>query len=143
MCNQRGSLVWIVWVAGVMMGCDPAPLPPSGTGAREAAQRYCDALLEKDWPRAYAALHPDSRARYSASRFARLAERYCRELGFEPEPARIRFCQEQGTRTVAHIVWKGQKAAHEHFYKEVIILHSTPAGWGVVLPQNFGSGRRR
>jgi hypothetical protein len=143
MCSQRANLVWIVLVAGVITGCDPAPSPTSGTGAREAAKRYCDALFEKDWARAYAALHPDSRARYSASRFVHLAERYRRDLGFEPEPARIRFCQEQGTRAVAHIVWKSQKSAHEHFYKDVMILRSSQAGWKMVLPQNFGSGRLR
>jgi hypothetical protein len=74
-------------------------------------QRYCEALLEKDWARAYAALHPDSRARYGINQFVHLAERYRRDHGFEPEFARIRFCQEQGTRAIAHIMWKGQKAA--------------------------------
>jgi hypothetical protein len=106
------------------------------------AQRYCDALLKKNWAQAYAALHPDSRARFSAGRFAQLAEQYRRDLAVEPELARIRFCQEQGTRAIAHIVWKGQQATHERLYKDHVILRSTQPGWGVVPPRAFGKGRQ-
>ena len=138
--GERGTLVWVLLAAGAVAGCNSAP-PPADTGAREVVEQYCAALLQRDWERAYAALHPDSRAGCSAEQFARFAARYRRDLGFEPEPVHVRFCQELGTRAVAHIVWKGQKAARERFYKDTVALRQTQPGWGVVLPRGFGQGR--
>lgn len=135
--GRCGVGVWILLLAG----CSSTPSPPMDTGAREVVRGYCEALLQRDWQRAYAALHPDSRAWCSSERFARLAAKYRHDLGFEPEPVHVRFCQERATRAIAHIVWKGQKASRECAYKDAIVLRQTPQGWGVVLPHSFGGGR--
>jgi hypothetical protein len=129
--------------AGVVTGCDPEPPPPADTGAKETVQQYGDALRGQDWRRAYGLLHPESQARHSAEEFARLAARYRRGFGFEPEPVRIRSCQELGTKAVAHIVWTGQKAGRRQSYKDALVLKSSQSGWAVVLPRNFGSERLR
>src|SRR3954467_12710922 len=93
-------------VAAGVAGCAGTTTPRRG-GPEEAVQGYFEALCRQDWPRAYAALHPDSRSRCSAEQFARLAKNYRRDLGFEPEEVRVRSCEEHGTEAVAHVVLLG------------------------------------
>lgn len=115
----------------------------TGTGAREAAQRYYEALRQHDWSTAHAALHPDSRARCNSAQFARLAARYRNDLGFEPEAVRVRFCDEQPTRAVAHVVYTGRARDRRRSYKDAVVLRPGATGWGVVLPRDFGQARPR
>jgi hypothetical protein len=126
-----------VVAAGLLFGCGRAPAPPSGTGAREAAVGYLHALSKKDWPGAYAALHRESRGRYSLEQFGRLARNYRDHLGFEPSAVRVRACEEQGDRAIAHMVWTGRGQ-----YKDAVELRREGEGWGVVLPKNFGQVRK-
>ncbi len=122
---------------GAAVGCG-GPSPPAGTGAREAAEAYYDALLRRDWSAAYDRLHPESRARWGLARFTKLAEQVRGNVGFEPERVRVRSCEERGDEAVAHVVWLGRGR-----YEDGVTLRRTDGGWGVVLPQNFGHRRTR
>jgi hypothetical protein len=134
---------WVLLATGLVAGCGPASATLPDTGARAVAQGYVEALRYRDWPRAYAALHPDSRSRYSAEQFARLAAQYRSGLGLEPEEVHVRSCEEQETRAVAHVVFTGRGGSRHRPAKDTLLLRRQEAGWGVVLPRDFGQGRTR
>jgi hypothetical protein len=119
------------WLAG----CRESP--PAGTGAEATVRGYYEALLRSDWRGAHAALHPDSRAKLSATQFARQAESYRRQLGFEPEQVVVRSCEEHGAEALAHVVLKGGT----HSYKDAVAMRKDGDGWGVMLPARFGEKR--
>src|SRR3954464_11252591 len=98
--------VWVALLVG-LTGCGSKPTPAADTGAKGAVQAYCDAIVRRDWARAYASVHPESRARWSEPQFARAAEAYRAGLGFDPRSARVRSCEEQGDRAVAHVTFNG------------------------------------
>jgi hypothetical protein len=121
-----------------LAGCHGAPAPPSGTGAKEAAQAYYEALVRREWPQAYAALHPDSRRRCPQDLFTSQAQAYRRNLGFEPTGVRVRACEERGTEAIAHVLLTGHASSQARRYKDGITLRRTGEGWQVLLPQHFG-----
>jgi hypothetical protein len=128
-----------ILAAVLTVGCSsPAAPAPAGTGAREAAQGFYDAIVGQDWARAYAALHPDSQASRSAERFSTLAKAYRHNLGFEPDKVTVRTCDEQGRKAIAHVVISGQSSAQARHFKDAVTLRVGPSGWSVVLPPNFG-----
>jgi hypothetical protein len=138
----RRNRAWAIVALLAAAGCRWAP-PPAGTGAHEAVQGFYEALLQQDWPRAYAALHPDSRAHASAEQFARLATQYRRNLGFEPERVQVRSCEEHGAEAVAHVVFTSRTTIPYRSYKDGIALRRSATDWGVVLPPHFGRVRAR
>src|SRR5260370_13617985 len=81
-------------LALLLAGCGGGPAAPTNTGSSVVAQDYYQALFRKDWAAAYTTLHPDSRAKVSAAQFARLAEAYRRQLGFEPQQVAVRSLEE-------------------------------------------------
>jgi hypothetical protein len=133
------------WGCGLLLlaGCSRAPERPPGTGAKESVQSYYEALLHKNWSKAYSTLHPNSRSRLSADQFARLAQKYLSSLGFEPDAVHVRAWDEQGTEGTAHVVLTGQVAGKVHRYKDAITLQRSDDGWRVVLPPNFGRATGR
>jgi hypothetical protein len=133
----RRLLPWLV-VCLALAGCGPGQPTTPRTGAEEAARAYYDAVLRRDWGRAYDLLHPESRARWKADDFARAAEAYRRGLGFEPEAVRVRSCEEQGDEAKAHLVFERQAGGKQKFFKEAAELRRSASGWGVVLPPRFG-----
>jgi hypothetical protein len=124
-----------------MAGCRSAPAPSPGTGAREVARGYYEALIRQDWATAYAALHPETRSRYGLGQFTRLARNYRRNLGFEPEAVHVRSCEEHGAEAVAHVALTGRAAERHRRYQDGTALRRSAAGWGVVLPDHFGRTR--
>ena len=122
-------------------GCGKAPGGNAGTGAEAAVGSYFGALVQKDWPAAYAALHPESRKRWDAEQFARLAQHYRKGLGFEPEEFQIRSCEEQGSEAMAHVVLQGHSGAKQRTFKDAVAVRRSGTAWGVVLPAHFGEGR--
>jgi hypothetical protein len=126
------------WLLALLLtGCGGGPAPP-GTASSLVAQEYYDAVIRKDWPAAYTTLHPDSRAKMSAEQFTRKAEAYRRQLGFEPQQAAVRSCEEHGAEATAHVVLKGDAAGRTRSFKDAIVLRQAGAGWGVMLPPRFG-----
>jgi hypothetical protein len=123
-------------------GCSPAAPTPPGSGAREAALAFFRAVVVRDWDAAYAALDADSRGRVTSARFAELAAAYRAGLRFEPAGAAVTACDENGDRATAHVVLTGRAAAHQRF-KDTVTLRRGSAGWGVILPSNFGRPRVR
>jgi len=115
---------------------------PSGTGAREAARAFYQAIVWQEWDAGYALLDSASRARLDSSRFATLAKVYRGGLPFEPTGMQVSACEEQGDRAVAHVVLIGRPSAHQRFKDTAILRHGSD-GWGVSLSPNFGVPRRR
>src|SRR5262245_47003077 len=117
------------WEGAVLLlvcltGCSRTPAPSTDTGARKAVQEYCDAVMDRDWKTAYAALHPDSRKLWTAEQFSRSAESYRRKMGFEPQKVQVRSCEEQQTQAVAHVVFMRDTAKHQR-YKDGLVLQQT------------------
>jgi hypothetical protein len=68
-CRPSGLLVM-----AVLAGCSRSPTTPAGTGAREAAQGYYEAIIHRDWPKAYAALDPECTKGLTLDQFTRMGE---------------------------------------------------------------------
>jgi hypothetical protein len=135
---------WMTFCALFLLaGCGGAPERSPGTGAKEAAQGYFEALLHKDWSKAYNTLHPSSRSRLSGDQFARLAQTFLSGLGFEPDAVQIRAWDERGSEATAHVILTGKGKEKNQRYKDAISLQRIDEGWRIILPQNFGrtSGR--
>jgi hypothetical protein len=139
--SRRECLVGGV-LAGLAAGCNTSAPAPSGTGAREAALAFFQAVVTKDWGAAHASLEPESRGRVPVERFASLGGTYLAAVGFAALSAHVTACDEQGDRAVAHVVLTGRPAAHQR-YKDTTALRRGPKGWGVVLAAHFGRPRGR
>jgi hypothetical protein len=133
---------WLL-IGSVLIGCSPRPEVPSGTGARECAQNYYQALVHRDWSAAYAVLDTDSRKRWRQAQYSQLAQDYCRELGFEPQAVYVRACEERDTEATAHVVLTGRSGARDQRHKDALLLRRGNDGWRVVVPPNFGRARKR
>jgi hypothetical protein len=133
------------WCWGLLLalpgGCERTPERPANTGAEEVARAFYEGILQRDWARAHAALHPDSQSRCGPAEFARRAQEYRRSLGFEPEAVSVRFCEENGAEAVAHVAFSGQAGPHRRYFKDAVTLRQGGQGWGVVLPPRFGQPR--
>jgi hypothetical protein len=136
--SRRSCLCLGVVLAAGVVGCGRAPTPPAGTGAREAAQTYAEAIVRRDWARAYSALGEETRGRYTLGQFTRAAEGYRRHLGMEPTSVRIEACEENGREAVAHFAFIGRDAHRPRRFKDALVLRQGGGGWGVVLPSDFG-----
>lgn len=112
--------------------------PPTGTGAREAAAGFFEAVVRRDWPTAYAGLHPESRRGLDTAAFIRKAKTYRAALGFEPAKVVVRSCVEQGEQATAHLLLTDALDSRRHSFRESIALKRAPDGWGVVLHRGFG-----
>src|SRR6516164_9919929 len=125
-------------VLAAVLGCGKSAAPPADTGSAGAAREYGEAVCRRDWPRAYALLHPDSRRRYSAEQFARLAATYRQGIGFEPEKVHLRAHEEHGDEAIIHLNFTGLAGGKRKFYKESLQLRRDGTQWLVVLPLPFG-----
>jgi hypothetical protein len=132
---RRAILVALI---GAVLGCASPPPPPQGTGAREAALEFWQAVLAQDWNRAYARLSAPSKQRINPSQFAARAKEYHRQLRFEPKEVKVSACDENGSQALAHVVLIGESKR----YKDGLALQRDDAGWTVDLPANFGQRGR-
>jgi hypothetical protein len=119
-------------------GCSRQSPPSAGTGAKEAAQEYYEAMIRRDWQQAHASLDPESRKHCTLEQFTRLADSYRRHLGFEPEEVHIQSCEEKGPEATAHVVLTGRSSSRSVRYRDGIPLRQTAEGWRIVLRSNFG-----
>jgi hypothetical protein len=103
---------------------------------------YYEAILQQDWPKAYAALDPQSRGRFSQQQFSVLARNYRSSLGFEPEEIHVRACEEQGAEAIAHVVLTGRTGTQERRYKDAVTLRRGDDAWRLILPRNFGRAKK-
>jgi hypothetical protein len=135
--------IWTLLVAVSLIGCGAVPEEPPGTGAKECVQGYFEALIQQDWPKAYAALDPQSQGRCNQQQFSQLARNYRSSLGFEPKTILLRACEERGTQATAHVVLTGRTTTQERRYKDAVTLRRGDTGWHVVLPSNFGRAKKK
>jgi hypothetical protein len=138
----RPRWIWGLLVAGILLGCSPSPEESSGTGAKECVQEFYEALIQQDWPRAYAVLDPQAQKRLGSLQFNRLGLAYRNSLGFEPQAIHVRACEERGTEATAHVVLTGRTIKQEHRYKDAITLRQGEQGWRVQLPPHFGGTKK-
>jgi hypothetical protein len=131
----------LLGIALTLLGCSRTTAP-GGSGAEQAVLRYYEAIIRQDWPAAYAALHPDSRKRWSSEQFTQSAQHYRRNLGFEPDGVRIRACEEHATEAVAHVVLTGRTDSGRKYHKDAVTLRPSGSDWGVVLSSHFGQRRK-
>ncbi|HEV3116080.1 MAG TPA: hypothetical protein VGY58_03450 [Gemmataceae bacterium] len=122
-------------------GCSSTMPELESTGAAEAAQEHCDALVRGDWTRAYAGLDASSRQRLSEQQFTRLIRKRWQAIGFEPQEAHVRSCEEHGAEAIAHVALNGHAASRLHFYKDAVVLRRSATGWEVVLSPASGQFR--
>src|SRR5439155_6767034 len=113
--------------AGLLAGCSEKSASPADSGARETVQCYFQALIQRDWQRAYAALDPKSRERVTREQFVQLAK-YYRDLGFDPEAVKLRSCEEHGNEAIAHVFLIGQMQKKTGRYKDAVVLRRTEKG---------------
>src|ERR1700738_957902 len=73
MLQRQAATVILV---AVLAGCAPERAVPERTGASQCMHSFFQALVEKDWPRGYALLDPQSKRLWSERRFAQSASRY-------------------------------------------------------------------
>jgi len=132
---------WGLLVAIALAGCGKQP-QSSGTGAREATQRYFEALMHRDWESAYAVLDVGSKARCTQEQFSQLAQTYRGKLGFEPDAVIVRACDEQDAVATAHVVLTAA-ATKDGRFKDAITLHRSDHEWHVVLSPRFGQVNKR
>ncbi len=119
-------------------GCGGEAATNASTGAKEAVQRYYDALLHRNWQQAYAVLHPESQQICSKEEFVRLAESDRANMGFEPEKVNVWSCDEREEEAVARTVWTGHQKTILRRHKDVIVLRRNADSWRIVLPKNYG-----
>ena len=138
--HSRYRLAFLLAFTGVL-GCSNTPPESPGTGAREAVAAFYEAIIREDWPAAYAAVHPDNRARCNLAEFTRRARQYRLNLGFPGEAVRVRASEENGNTAVAHLVIIGHSDGRERRYNEGVTMRRGDHGWYVVLPGSFGRSR--
>jgi hypothetical protein len=104
------------------------------------ALAFEEAIIAKDWPRAYGLLALESKERTSSDQFARLAQQYRAGLGFEPATAHVVACEEHGEEAIAHLTING-KGPHRGRFKDDLQFRRTGQAWGVVMSASFGRSR--
>jgi hypothetical protein len=140
MQRRRVGAIGFPLFLAILCGCE-AKTEPVDTGARAAAQSYCDALVRQDWASAYGALDARDRSRRSVDQFRRQAQRYRQALGFEPDTVHIRACEEHDEEAIAHVLWTGRQGMRSRPYRDALVLRRGAAGWGVILPRHFGENQ--
>lgn len=126
-------------IAIATAGCGTTPSPPkTGTGSREAARKFYQAIVEREWPKAYDTLHVDSKKRMTIGQFALLASAYRLNLGFDPTDVRVTTCDEKGDSAIAHVALVGHFGERAKRFSDGVPLRKIGEDWFVVLPTSFG-----
>lgn len=107
------------------------------SGSREVVRRFDEALIQKNWPEAYALLHPESVRSLTQAEFTRRAEQYRRGWGFEATRVAIRTCEEHGETASARVTFHGP-GTHRHQYEDNVFLKRHQDQWRIVLSPKFG-----
>ena len=136
-----GGRFCLLFSLGVAAGCGSAAPAPSKIGAEEAARAFHEALIARDWTKAYSQLAPETQKVFSGEQFGRLARDYRQQLGFEPAKVQVRSCEERETEATAHITVRG--ASIKHRFRDAVLLKQLDDQWWVVLPKNFGQANRK
>jgi hypothetical protein len=132
-----------LWLLASAAGCQSTIPEPEGSGAAEAAQEYCQAVVRGDWARAYTCLDASSHQHLSEQQFTRLVRRHWQAIGFQPEDAHVRSCEEHGPEAIAHIALTGHVASRLRFYKDAVVLRRGATGWRVALSATPGAIQSR
>src|SRR5204862_2776424 len=91
-------------------------------GADDALRAFGRALIGKDWPSAYQALHPETRATVSEKQFAQFGVNYLSSIGFKADEFLIRSCEEHGPEAIAQVRLRGHTANKLRTYKDMFTL---------------------
>jgi hypothetical protein len=132
---MRRSLAWSSLLLTIVLAGCTGTASPADTGAERVARAYYEAIIRKDWDRAFGVV--ENKAPGEGKHFAIQAERFRRRLGFEPDEVVIRSCGERGDEATAHVLLRGRG----HLCKDTVVLHKANGTWQVVLPPRFGEQR--
>ena len=138
MSRGSGSWVGISLVLVVLVGGCAKRSAAGKSGADDALRNFGRALIGKDWPSAYQALHPETRSTITEKQFAPLGANYLSSIGFKADEFLIRSCEEHGADAIAQVRIRGHAANKLRTYKDTFTLKKDATGWGVVLPSYFG-----
>lgn len=136
------DLSWGLLLAGVL-GCGRETGTPELVSPKKVIEAYYSALLRRDWPSAFALLHPADQAGRDPREFSRLAQDYWRGLGFEPATVRVPFCHARGVTATAQVTLLGRPpacvpsvraASPTWVRRETLALRRSEDGWRVLLP---------
>jgi hypothetical protein len=122
-------------------GCGGGPATPPGTGAREAAAAFFEAIARQDWNAAFDKIHGDSRKGLTLIEFSTRAGNYRKALGFELEKVHVRLCEEQGDKANAHLVLSDANDSRTNSFREAMLLRKEHDEWRIVVPPSFGAKR--
>lgn len=125
----------------MMAGCGGAAPTSTGTGARETATSFFEAITRQNWEEAYKSLHGDSRKVLSLADFSNRGKNYRKGLGFELGKVVVRLCEEQGDKANAHLVLSDANDSRKNSFREAVLLRKDRDRWGVILSPNFGIKR--
>jgi hypothetical protein len=128
----------IALCAMLVAGCDSAPTSASNGSAETVLVAFYEAIVRQDWNAAHELLHADNKAVCPLLEFVPRARAYYQRLGFAPEGARVRSCEEQDDVAVAHVLLVGHRDGRERTFRDAITLRRDSAGWRIVLPSRFG-----
>jgi hypothetical protein len=107
------------------------------TGADATTQEFFDALLHRDWRKAYSMLDSNSKAWCSEQRFAELGVSYMTEFGFDPATVNVSV-SESGDHASAIALFHGPSSSTNSHFKDGTELRRNGGKWFVVLRTNFG-----
>lgn len=111
-----------------VVGCSGSERP-TGSGAKEAALAYYDALIHKDFTSAYDVVD----GKVTRQAFEQFARRYLRGIGFEPSSVVVRACEERDDEATVHVFLRG-RSKHARPYKDAVVLRKNDGNWKVVMP---------
>jgi hypothetical protein len=119
-------------------GCQQAPSAAlENTGSNEAVTEFFEAIVRQDWPRGLAVLASEKNQRPTVEQFGRQGQAYRKHLGFEPEEAHVRSCEEQGAQAIAHVVLIGHLNGKRKQFRESVALRLKDGKWVVLKPKHF------
>lgn len=123
-----------------LVGCgNEMPPPPEiiNTGAKEVAKSFFEALVRKDWVKAYDLIDADSRVRISKEEFTSSAQAALKQLGFNPTEVGVSVTETKDQAT-AIAVYRGVSGTSSKQFKDGTTLKRIDNTWKVVLRSNFG-----
>jgi hypothetical protein len=140
MMSDRTRTIGLVYLGvpflAAWCGCrhvPPPPEPPSWA----VVESFCQALVQKEWARAYTLLDPESQKRCPQQRFAQLGPLEIDKFGFVPESCRVQSCQQREGTGIAQVDYCSSPTKNRR-YRDTLTVRQNGAEWKIALSGNFG-----
>jgi hypothetical protein len=144
MTSGRVFAFWLLCLGVLFLaagyGCRHSA-PPAVPPSQAVVESYCQALVRKEWTRAYGLLDAESQKRCSRQRFVQLGPLEIDKFGFVPESCHVHSCQQREATAIAQLVFYSSPAKNRR-YRDSLTLRQSGGEWKIELPENFGVKRR-